>query len=91
MLKRFVMGLAVILAFGLAQAQATAGVEYLELGAAQPTDSADKIEGVPSMAVNGKYVVITDNMKSLEQLLGVSDYLVERARKEGSKAASKKK
>jgi thiol:disulfide interchange protein DsbA len=215
MLKRFVMGLAVILAAGFAQAQPTAGVEYLQLGAVQSTDSADKIEvieffsylcphcyrfeptlkpwvkklpkdtqfrrvpamfsddyaqaarayyaleaigeverlhtalfdavhtgsrlkvgneaaltewlgkqgvdtkkfaaayrsfsvdgklkraaqltqtykieGVPSMAVNGKYVVITDNMKSLEQLLGVSDYLVERARKEGSKAAPKKK
>jgi len=215
MLKRFVMGLAVILAAGIAQAQPKLGVEYLELGAAQPTDTAGKIEvieffsylcphcygfeptlkawvkklpkdtqfrrvpamfsdayaqaarayyaleaigeverlhtalfdavhtgarlriedetaltawlgkqgvdtkkfaaayrsfsvegklkraaqltqaykidGVPSMAVDGKYVVMTDNMKSFEQLLGVSDYLVERARNEGGKAASKKK
>ena len=215
MLKQIVMGLAVILATGFAQAQPTAGVEYLDLGAAQPTDStgkievieffsylcphcyrfepvlkpwvkklpkdtqfrrvpamfsddyaqaarayyaleaigeaerlhtalfdavhtdsrlrvgneaaltewlgkqgvdtkkfatayrsfsvegklkraaqltqAYKIEGVPSMAVNGKYVVITDNMKSQEQLLGVSDYLVERARKEGGNVALKKK
>ena len=58
--------------------------------AAQLTQ-AYKIEGVPSMTINGKYVVITDNMKSLEQLLGVSDYLVERARKESSKPAPKKK
>ena len=50
-----------------------------------------KIEAVPSMTVNGKYVVITDNMRSLEQLLGVSDYLVERARKESGKPAPKKK
>ena len=58
--------------------------------AAQLTQ-AYKIEAVPSMSVNGKYVVITDNMKSLEQLLSVSDYLVERARKEGGKSAPKKK
>lgn len=50
-----------------------------------------RIDVVPSMGVNGKYVALTDNMKSLEQLLGVSDYLVERARKEGSKPAPKKK
>jgi len=50
-----------------------------------------RIEGVPSVAVNGKYVVITDNMKSLEQILGVSEYLIERSRKEGGKAASRKK
>ena len=50
-----------------------------------------KIDGVPSMAVNGKYVVITDNMKSEEQLLSVADYLVERARKDGVSAAAKKK
>ena len=50
-----------------------------------------KIDGVPSMAVNGKYVVITDNMKSEEQLLSVADYLVERARKDGVNAAAKKK
>jgi protein dithiol oxidoreductase (disulfide-forming) len=49
-----------------------------------------KIDVVPSMAVNGKYVALTDNMKSMEQLLGVSDYLLERARKEGGKPAPKK-
>ena len=58
--------------------------------AAQLTQ-AYKIDGVPSMAVNGKYVVITDNMKSLEQLLSVSDYLVERVRNEGNKVAPKRK
>jgi len=58
--------------------------------AAQLTQ-AYKIDGVPSMAVNGKYVVITDNIKSLEQLLGISDYLIERSRKESGKAALNKK
>ena len=50
-----------------------------------------KIDGVPSMAVNGKYVVITDNMKSEAQLLSVTDYLVQRIRKDGVNAAAKKK
>lgn len=49
-----------------------------------------KIEGVPSMAVNGKYVVITDNIKSFEQMLEVADYLVEQSRKQSGKAAPKK-
>ena len=50
-----------------------------------------KIDGVPSMAVNGKYVVIADNMKSEAQLLSVTDYLVQRVRKEGVSAAAPKK
>ena len=58
--------------------------------AAQLTQ-AYKIDAVPSMAVNGKYVVITGNIKSLEQLLGISDYLLERSRKESGKAALKQK
>ena len=49
-----------------------------------------KIEGVPSMAVNGKYVINTDNIKSFEQLLAVTDYLVEQSRKKGGKVAPKK-
>ena len=57
--------------------------------AAQLTQ-AYKIEGVPSMAVNGKYVVITDNIKSFDQMVEVADYLIERSRNEGSKAAPKK-
>ena len=57
--------------------------------AAQLTQ-AYKIDGVPSMAVNGKYVVNTDNIKSFEQLLSVADYLVAQSRKTGGKAASKK-
>jgi protein dithiol oxidoreductase (disulfide-forming) len=57
--------------------------------AAQLTQ-AYKIEGVPSMAVNGKYVVITDNIKSLEQMLAVADYLVDQTRKTGVKNAPKK-
>ena len=57
--------------------------------AAQLTQ-AYKIEGVPSMAVNGKYVVVTDNIKSFEQLLAVTDYLVEQSREKGGKAAPKK-
>ena len=42
-----------------------------------------KIDGVPSMTVNGKYVVNTDHIKSFEQLLGVTDYLIEMVRKQG--------
>ncbi len=57
--------------------------------AAQLTQ-AYKIDGVPSMAVNGKYVVNTDNIKSFEQLLSVADYLVAQSRKPGAKAAPKK-
>lgn len=58
--------------------------------AAQLTQ-AYKIDGVPSMAVNGKYVVITDNIKSVDQLLGISDYLIERSRTESGNVALKKK
>ena len=57
--------------------------------AAQLTQ-AYKIEGVPSMAVNGKYVIVTDNITSFEHLLQVSDFLIERERKSGAKAAPKK-
>jgi thiol:disulfide interchange protein DsbA len=57
--------------------------------AAQLTQ-AYKIEGVPSMAVNGKYVVVTDNVKSFEHLLQITDYLVGKSRKNGGKAAPKK-
>jgi len=56
--------------------------------AAQLTQ-AYRIEGVPSMAVNGKYVVVTDNMKSFTQILSVSDYLIEQARKQSAKTATK--
>jgi len=57
---------------------------------AKQLTQAYKIEGVPSMAVNGKYVVITDNIKSFDQMVEVADYLIERSRKEDSKAAPKK-
>jgi len=57
--------------------------------AAQLTQ-AYKIEGVPSMAVNGKYVVNTDNIRSFEQLLAVADYLVDQSRKKAAKPAAKK-
>ncbi len=57
--------------------------------AAQLTQ-AYKIEGVPSMAVNGQYVVNTDNIKSFEQLLSVADYLVDQSRKTAAKPAQKK-
>ena len=57
--------------------------------AAQLTQ-AYKIEGVPAMAVNGKYVVITDNMKSFEQMTGVADFLIDLARKKGGGATQKK-
>ena len=57
--------------------------------AAQLTQ-AYKIDGVPSMTVNGKYVVNTDNIRSFDQLLSVTDYLIEQSRKIGGKAAPKK-
>jgi thiol:disulfide interchange protein DsbA len=57
--------------------------------AAQLTQ-AYKIDGVPSMAVNGKYVVKTENITSFEHLLAITDYLIEKARKEGGKGAQKK-
>ncbi len=56
--------------------------------AAQLTQ-AYKIEGVPSMAVNGKYVVNTDNIKSFEHLLATTDFLIEQSRKKGGKAPQK--
>lgn len=57
--------------------------------AAQLTQ-AYKIEGVPSMAVDGKYVVITDKIQSFEHLLEVTDYLIEKSRKSGARTAPKK-
>lgn len=57
--------------------------------AAQLTQ-AYKIDGVPAMAVNGKYVVNTESIKSFEHLLAITDYLVEKTRKQGDKGAAKK-
>ena len=57
--------------------------------AAQLTQSY-KIEGVPAMAVNGRYLVITDNIKSFDQMLSVTNHLVEQVRKQGVKPAPKK-
>jgi len=57
---------------------------------AKQLTQAFKIEGVPAMAVNGKYVVITDNIKSFDQMVGVADYLLEQSRKKGGGAAQKK-
>jgi thiol:disulfide interchange protein DsbA len=57
--------------------------------AAQLTQ-AYKIEGVPAMAVNGKYVVITDNIKSFDQMVAVADFLIEQSRKKGGGATQKK-
>lgn len=57
--------------------------------AAQLTQ-AYKIEGVPTMAVNGKYVVVTDNIKSFEHMLAIADYLTDQARKKGGNPAPKK-
>lgn len=49
-----------------------------------------KIDGVPAMAVDGKYVVNTESIKSFEHLLAITDYLIEQSRKKGAKAAPKK-
>ena len=57
--------------------------------AAQLTQSY-KIEGVPAMAVNGRYLVVTDNIKSFDQMLSVTNHLVEQVRKQGVKPAPKK-
>lgn len=57
--------------------------------AAQLTQ-AYKIEGVPTIAVDGKYVVITDNLKSFDQMTAISDFLIDQARKKGGNAAPKK-
>jgi len=57
--------------------------------AAQLTQ-AYKIEGVPSMAVNGKYVVNTDNITSYEQLTARADFLIDQSRRRGGNAAPKK-
>jgi thiol:disulfide interchange protein DsbA len=56
--------------------------------AAQLTQ-AYKFEGVPSMAVNGKYVVNTDKITSFDQLLAITDYLVDQSRKTGGKERGK--
>jgi thiol:disulfide interchange protein DsbA len=56
--------------------------------AAQLTQ-AYKLDGVPAMAVNGKYVVSASANTTREQLLAVTDYVIEQSRKE-SKAAPKK-
>jgi thiol:disulfide interchange protein DsbA len=56
---------------------------------AKQLTQAYKIEGVPAMAVNGRYVVITDNIKSFEQMLAVSDYLIDQTRRKGGNAAPK--
>jgi protein dithiol oxidoreductase (disulfide-forming) len=49
--------------------------------AAQLTQ-AYKLDGVPSMAVNGKYVVSASASTTREQLINVTDYLIEQSRKE---------
>ena len=66
------------------------GVETNLKRASQLSDGY-KIDGVPAMAVNGKYVVLTDNIKSLGQVLTISDALIERSRKQSGNAAPKKK
>ena len=57
--------------------------------AAQLTQ-AYKIEGVPAIAVNGKYVVMTDNMKSFEHIVQVADYLLDQTRQKGGGTTQKK-
>lgn len=48
-----------------------------------------KFEGVPSMAVNGRYVVNTDKITSFDQLLAITDYLIDQSRKTGGKERGK--
>jgi thiol:disulfide interchange protein DsbA len=61
-----------------------------KLKRAKQLTQAYKIEGVPTMAVNGVYVINTDNIKSFDQMLAIADYLVDQARKNGAKPAPKK-
>ena len=49
-----------------------------------------KIDGVPTMAVDGKYVVNTEGIRSFQHLLSITDYLIDLARKKEAKAAGKK-
>ena len=56
--------------------------------AAQLTQ-AYKIEGVPTMAVDGKYVVNTESIRSFQQLLSITDYLIDKVRSSGKGAAKK--
>lgn len=56
---------------------------------AKQLTQAYKIEGVPAMAVNGRYVIITDSIKSFDQLTGIADFLIEKSRKKGAGAAKK--
>jgi hypothetical protein len=42
------------------------------------------------LAVNGKFVVITDNIKSFEQMVEVADYLLDQSRRKDGGAAQKK-
>jgi len=65
------------------------GVESKLNRAAQLT-RAYKIDGVPSMAVNGKYVISASATNSRERLLEVTDNLIGRLRAGGAKAAPKK-
>jgi protein dithiol oxidoreductase (disulfide-forming) len=56
--------------------------------AAQLTQ-AYKFDGVPSMVVNGRYVVNTDKVTSFDQLLAITDYLIDQSRKTGGKERGK--
>jgi protein dithiol oxidoreductase (disulfide-forming) len=56
--------------------------------AAQLTQ-AYKFDGVPSMVVNGKYVVNTDKVTSFDQLLAITDFLIDQSRKTGGKERGK--
>jgi thiol:disulfide interchange protein DsbA len=56
--------------------------------AAQLTQ-AYKFDGVPSMVVNGKYIVNTDKITSFDQLLAITDYLIDQSRNTGGKERGK--
>lgn len=44
-----------------------------------------KIQGVPALAVDGKYLVLGKEVKSFDELLGLADRLIDRARAEKAK------
>jgi thiol:disulfide interchange protein DsbA len=57
---------------------------------AEQLTQAYKIDGVPAVAVNGRYVISASAAASREQLLAIADYLIDRTRKDGAKAVPKK-
>ncbi len=48
-----------------------------------------EVSGTPAIIVNGKYRVLNDNVKSLEEILLITDFLVDKERREQKLASPK--